>query len=72
MKQFYVTYTGIEQRQFYTDISEFCTNFSGTCVEEQPYNNTNFEKYWTHVSKDKKTDPTFVSGSDRLFKFYLT
>jgi len=48
------------------------TIFSGTCVEEQPYNNTNFEKYWTHVSKDKKTDPTFVSGSDRLFKFYLT
>lgn len=58
--------------EYFTKNNLKVTIFSGTCVEEQPYNNTNFEKYWTHVSKDKKTDPTFVSGSDRLFKFYLT
>lgn len=39
--------------------------------DEEPYESSNFEQYWTRVEKEKKSDPTFIDESDRLFKFYL-
>jgi len=47
------------------------TIFSGVRKDEQKYNPSEFEEYWTHVKQDKKTDPTFVDGSNKLFKFYF-
>ena len=47
------------------------TIFSGNQKEELPYNDSEFEEYWTHIKQDKKSIPTFVSGNDKLFKFYF-
>jgi hypothetical protein len=47
------------------------TIFSGVHKQEQNYEPLKFEEYWTHVKQDKKTNPTFIDGSNKLFKFYL-
>jgi len=64
--------------QFWKKILDYFTTnnlkvtiFSGPNKPEQPYEPLNFEDYWTHVKQDKRTIPTFVDGSDKLFKFYF-
>lgn len=47
------------------------TIFGGNQKEELPYNDSNFNDYWTHIKLDKKMDPTFISGTEKLFKFYF-
>ena len=47
------------------------TILNGSVNNEEPYNNSTFEDYWTHVKRDKKSVQTFVSGTDKLFKFYF-
>ena len=47
------------------------TVLEGSPNKESIYNSTQFEDYWTRIVKDKKTDPSLISGSDRLFKIYF-
>lgn len=47
------------------------TVLEGSPNNESVYNSTQFKNYWTRIVKDKKTDPSLISGSDRLFKIYF-
>ena len=40
-------------------------------THEESYESSKFEQYWTRTEKEKRSDPAFIDGSDRLFKFYL-
>lgn len=43
----------------------------GNISNEEPYQHSNFKNYWTTIEKDTKSDPTFVSNKNILFKIYF-